>query len=56
MTITQLEYALAVAQHQHFGKAAASCHVTQPTLSMQLQKLEDELQVTIFDRSKRRLP
>lgn len=52
MTITQLEYTLAVAQHRHFGKAAASCHVTQPTLSMQLQKLEDELGVIIFDRSK----
>ena len=52
MTITQLEYVLAVAEFQHFGKAANSCHVTQPTLSMQLQKLEDELQITIFDRSK----
>lgn len=52
MTITQLEYVLAVAEFQHFGKAAASCHVTQPTLSMQLQKLEEELQITIFDRSK----
>lgn len=52
MTITQLEYVLAVNHHRHFGKAAESCFVTQPTLSMQLQKLEDELQVTIFDRSK----
>lgn len=52
MTITQLEYVLAVAEFKHFGKAAQSCHVTQPTLSMQLQKLEDELQITIFDRSK----
>lgn len=52
MTLTQLEYVLAVYKHKHFGKAAESCFVTQPTLSMQLQKLEDELQVTIFDRSK----
>ena len=52
MTLTQLEYVLAVAQFKHFGRAAESCFVTQPTLSMQIQKLEDELQVTIFDRSK----
>ncbi len=52
MTLTQLEYVLAVNKHQHFGRAAESCFVTQPTLSMQLQKLEDELEVTIFDRSK----
>lgn len=52
MTITQLEYVLAVAKEKHFGKAAESCHVTQPTLSMQLQKLEEELEVLIFDRSK----
>ena len=52
MTLTQLEYILAVHEHRHFGKAAESCFVTQPTLSMQIQKLEDELQITIFDRSK----
>ncbi|MEE2670167.1 MAG: hydrogen peroxide-inducible genes activator [Bdellovibrionota bacterium] len=52
MTLTQLEYILAVHEYRHFGKAAESCFVTQPTLSMQIQKLEDELQVTIFDRSK----
>ena len=52
MTLTQLEYILAVHQHRHFGKAAESCFVTQPTLSMQIQKLESELQITIFDRSK----
>jgi LysR family hydrogen peroxide-inducible transcriptional activator len=52
MTLTQLEYVLAVSKHKHFGRAAESCFVTQPTLSMQLQKLEDELQITIFDRSK----
>jgi len=52
MTLTQLEYVLAVNKFRHFGKAARSCFVTQPTLSMQLQKLEDELGVVIFDRSK----
>ena len=52
MTITQIEYALAVNKFRHFGQAAKSCHVTQPTLSMQIQKLEEELGVIIFDRSK----
>ncbi len=53
MTITQLKYVLAVAQHQNFTKAAEHVFVTQPTLSMQIQKLEDELDVQIFDRSKK---
>ena len=53
MTITQLHYVLAVAEHQNFTKAAHYCHVTQPTLSMQVQKLEDELNVQIFDRRKK---
>ena len=53
MTITQLEYAVAVDDHRHFGKAAEACNVTQPTLSMQLQKLEDHLGVVLFDRSKK---
>ncbi len=52
MTITQLEYILAVEKFRHFGKAAKACNVTQPTLSMQLQKAEEELGVVIFDRSK----
>jgi len=52
MTLTQLEYILAVNKFRHFGKAAKSRFVTQPTLSMQLQKLEDELGVVIFDRSR----
>ena len=53
MTITQLNYVLAVAEHQNFTKAAEHSFVTQPTLSMQIQKLEDELSVKIFDRSKK---
>ncbi|MBH47200.1 MAG: DNA-binding transcriptional regulator OxyR [Halobacteriovorax sp.] len=52
-TITQLEYLLAVDRHRHFGKAAEECHVTQPSLSMQLQKLEEELGIIAFDRSKK---
>ena len=50
MTITQLHYVLAVAEHQNFTRAAEHCFVTQPTLSMQIQKLEDELGVQIFNR------
>jgi LysR family hydrogen peroxide-inducible transcriptional activator len=53
MTITQLKYVLAVAEQQNFTKAAQKTFVTQPTLSMQIQKLEDELDIQIFDRSKK---
>ena len=53
MTITQLYYVLAVAENQNFTKAAEKCFVTQPTLSMQIQKLEEELSIQIFDRSKK---
>jgi LysR family hydrogen peroxide-inducible transcriptional activator len=52
MTIQQLEYLIAVDKHRHFGQAAESCFVTQPTLSAQLGKLEKELGVILFDRSK----
>lgn len=52
-SITQLEYMLAVDRHRHFGKAASECNVTQPSLSMQLQKLEEELGIIVFDRSKK---
>jgi LysR family hydrogen peroxide-inducible transcriptional activator len=51
MTIQQLEYIIAVDNYRHFAKAAEACYVTQPTLSMMIQKLEDELDVKIFDRS-----
>ncbi|MBT3588365.1 MAG: LysR family transcriptional regulator, partial [Flavobacteriaceae bacterium] len=53
MTIIQLKYVLAVAEYQNFTKAAAHVFVTQPTLSMQIQKLEEELDIIIFDRSKK---
>lgn len=51
MTIQQLEYILAVDQFRHFARAAEHCRVTQPTLSAMLQKLEEELDVKLFDRS-----
>ncbi|MBC3786783.1 hydrogen peroxide-inducible genes activator [Spirosoma utsteinense] len=52
MTLSQLDYIVAVDTYRHFATAAEACHVTQPTLSMQIQKLEDELGVLVFDRSK----
>jgi LysR family hydrogen peroxide-inducible transcriptional activator len=51
MNIQQLEYIIAVDNYRHFSKAAEASFVTQPTLSMMIQKLEDELGVKIFDRS-----
>ena len=51
MNIQQLEYILAVDTYRHFAKAAEHCRVTQPTLSMMIQKLEDELGVNLFDRN-----
>jgi LysR family hydrogen peroxide-inducible transcriptional activator len=53
MTITQLQYVLAVAEHKNFTLAAEKCFVTQPTLSMQIQKIEEELNILIFDRTKK---
>lgn len=53
MTITQLKYTLAVAEYKNFTVAAENCFVTQPTLSMQIQKLEEELDAKIFNRSKK---
>lgn len=53
MTITQLQYVLAVAEHKNFTLAADKCFVTQPTLSMQIQKVEEELNIQIFDRTKK---
>lgn len=52
MTITQFKYIIAVDNHRHFARAAEACFVTQPTLSMQIHKLEEELDILIFDRSK----
>lgn len=55
ITLTQLEYIVAVDTFRHFGKAAEHCFITQPTLSMQIKKLEEDLEVVIFDRSKQPL-
>ncbi|NCU05236.1 MAG: LysR family transcriptional regulator [Chitinophagaceae bacterium] len=52
MTLTQLEYLVAIDTYRHFATAASHCFVTQPTLSMQIQKLEEELGIKLFDRSK----
>lgn len=52
-TLTQLEYIVAVDKLKHFGRAAESCHVSQPSLSSQIQKVEEDLNVIIFDRSKK---
>lgn len=52
MTLTELRYAVALAQEQHFGRAAERCHVSQPTLSVGMKRLEDYLGVLLFERSK----
>lgn len=50
MTLTELKYIVAVARERHFGRAAEACYVSQPTLSVAIRKLEDELGVTLFER------
>jgi LysR family hydrogen peroxide-inducible transcriptional activator len=52
MTLTQLQYIISLDEHRNFIIASKACHISQPTLSVQIQKLEDYLQVTIFDRSR----
>jgi LysR family hydrogen peroxide-inducible transcriptional activator len=51
MTLTELRYIVAVARERHFGKAADACHVSQPTLSLAIKKLEEELEVKLFERN-----
>jgi LysR family transcriptional regulator, hydrogen peroxide-inducible genes activator len=51
MTLTELKYIVAVAREKHFGRAAEACHVSQPTLSLAIKKLEEELDVKLFERS-----
>lgn len=55
MTLRDLEYVIALAEEGHFGRAAERCHVSQPTLSAQLAKLEDLLGVVLFERTRRRV-
>lgn len=55
MTLRELRYLVALADHHHFGRAAEACHITQPTLSTQLKKLEDDLGVTLFERTNKAL-
>lgn len=52
-TLTQLEYIIAVHKHKHFARAAEECHVSQPSLSAQIQKVEEEMSTILFDRSKK---
>jgi len=52
MTLTELRYIIAVAQERHFGRASSRCFITQPALSLAIQKLENELGTTIFERRK----
>ena len=51
MTLTELKYIVAVARERHFGRAAEACFVAQPTLSVAVKKLEEELDVKLFERS-----
>jgi LysR family hydrogen peroxide-inducible transcriptional activator len=55
MNLRDLKYLVAVAEHQHFGRAAEACFVSQPTLSTQLKKLEQTLGVTLIERTNRRV-
>ena len=55
MTLTELKYIVTLAQEQHFGKAAERCFVSQPTLSIAVKKLEEELGCVLFERSKSRV-
>lgn len=55
MTLTELRYIVTLAREKHFGRAAERCHVSQPTLSVAVKKLEDELGIALFERSKSRI-
>jgi LysR family hydrogen peroxide-inducible transcriptional activator len=55
MNLQELRYFVAVAEHRHFGRAAEACNVSQPTLSSQIRKLEDELGVTLLERTNKRV-
>ena len=53
MDIKQLKYLIALDQTRHFGQAVAACHITQPTLSMRIRNLEEELNLTLIQRGQR---
>ena len=55
MNIRDLEYLVALSEHNHFRRAADACHVSQPTLSGQIRKLEDELGVMLLERTSRKV-
>ena len=55
MNLQEIRYLVSVAEHLHFGRAAEACHVSQPTLSSQLRKLESELGVTLLERTNKRV-
>src|SRR5215467_9687640 len=55
LTLRDLQYLVAIADEEHFGKAAASCNVSQPALSAQIRKIEDVLGVQLFERTNRRV-
>ena len=55
MNLQDLRYLVSLAEHRHFGRAAEACHVSQPTLSSQIRKLEEELGVTLLERTNKRV-
>ena len=55
MTITQLKYIISLSKHKNFSVAAENCSISQPTMSMQIKKLENELKVSIFERSHKKI-
>ena len=55
MTLTELRYVVALAEHRHFGRAAEACHVSQPTLSTQIRKLEEQLGIVLFERGSKQV-
>src|ERR1700723_1882806 len=55
MNLQDIRYLVAVAEHRHFGRAAEACNVSQPTLSSQIRKLENELGVTLLERTNKRV-
>jgi LysR family hydrogen peroxide-inducible transcriptional activator len=55
MNLQEIRYLVAVAEHRHFGRAAEACNVSQPTLSSQIRKLEEELGVTLLERTNKRV-